>query len=268
MNISTQFTVMKSEACYVTPSMAKAWLQANTANRPVKKTIVKTYAHAMKRGEWKLSPQGISFSASGRLIDGQHRLMAILESGASVWVYVTSGAPDDAFDALDQGARRSYADISRLPKRVAEMRGYLARMLAGQSMVPTAVQINDLVPHSINEAAQRLIDAATFPRKGVGAAPSLGAAALRSMQGKSEWVIETYRAMIQLDFAALDPAPLSFLKQCLNGDDGSSNQRFARSWEAFDFAGRARKKIVLRDERLAAAEASEFIAALKSSERP
>lgn len=255
---------MRSELLMVSPDLAAMWLQANTNNRPVKASVVKTYAEAIKRGEWKTSPQGISFSVSGRLLDGQHRLMAICSCGLSAPIYVTYDVPDDAFEVLDQGARRSYADISRLPKRVAEMRGYLARMLCNNGIVPTAVQINALIPESFNGAAQRLIDGATFPRRGIGSAPSAAAAVLRSMQDHGEWVRATYRSMILLDFAALDPAPLSFLKQCINGDEGNSPQRFARAWEAFDFLGRARKKLIIRDVSISAAEAKAFITDLSA----
>lgn len=42
--------------------------------------VVKGFAEAMSRGEWMVTHQGIAFSSAGVLVDGQHRLAAVIEA--------------------------------------------------------------------------------------------------------------------------------------------------------------------------------------------
>ncbi|HEY5050458.1 MAG TPA: hypothetical protein VII50_06125, partial [Acidothermaceae bacterium] len=71
---------MRSKVQTITPAKAAEWLEANTTNRPVSRTVVRSFAEAMKRGEWIVTHQGIAFDVSGVLIDGQHRLAAVVEA--------------------------------------------------------------------------------------------------------------------------------------------------------------------------------------------
>lgn len=103
---------MNSSTITITPDLAREYLAKNIdKNRPIRKALVHAYAEQMKRGEWKITPQGISFDQKGRLIDGQHRLMAVIESGAKVPMYVTTGVPVDRMLMIDCGAKRTAADI-------------------------------------------------------------------------------------------------------------------------------------------------------------
>ena len=64
---------MKTEVIVVSPALAKKWLDKNTVNRRVYPSVVTGLVEAIERGEWICSHQGIAFSKSGRLLDGQHR---------------------------------------------------------------------------------------------------------------------------------------------------------------------------------------------------
>lgn len=63
----------------VSPSQAKKWLEQNKANRSVNKAKVKQMARDIKEGHWDSTHQGIAIASDGTLIDGQHRLLAIVE---------------------------------------------------------------------------------------------------------------------------------------------------------------------------------------------
>src|ERR1700759_5298586 len=99
---------MKSQLMLVSPEMAAVWLEANTKNRAVRLGWVRELAALIERGEFKLTHQGIAFSKTGRLLDGQHRLMAIVEADKAVSLMVTRDADEETFTALDIGARRSF----------------------------------------------------------------------------------------------------------------------------------------------------------------
>jgi hypothetical protein len=103
--------VVRSRVVTVTPQKAGEYLERNTANRPVSARTVREFAQAMRRGEWRVTHQGIAFDTTGALVDGQHRLAAIVEAGLPVEVTVFTEVPEGAFDVLDTGKRRNAADV-------------------------------------------------------------------------------------------------------------------------------------------------------------
>lgn len=98
----------------VTPGMAETWLGRNTRNRHLRKRIVGAYARDMAAGHWQVTGEAIKFDDNGKLIDGQHRLHAVIRSGVSVQMLVIRGLRQSAQDVLDTGARRSVADVLAL----------------------------------------------------------------------------------------------------------------------------------------------------------
>ena len=114
---------MKTDVILVTPEMAAGWLQRNKINRAVRKHAVDHYARQMRLGQWRLTHQGICIDADGNLVDGQHRLEAIVQSQVSVEMMVTvlSKTATALAMPLDTGMLRSYADILSIPKKHIEV---------------------------------------------------------------------------------------------------------------------------------------------------
>lgn len=102
---------MRSRVQTITPAKAQELLAANTSNRPVSKSTVRSFAEAMRRGDWLVTHQGIAFDTNGVLVDGQHRLAAIIEAETPVEVTVFTDVAPDSFDVLDTGKRRTAADV-------------------------------------------------------------------------------------------------------------------------------------------------------------
>lgn len=102
---------MKIEQIKITPELAEQYLAKNMKNRNVSKNRVLVYASDMKEGRWQLNPQAIVFSESGELIDGQHRLQAVITSGCTVEMLVMHGAPNESRDIIDSGKPRSAGDV-------------------------------------------------------------------------------------------------------------------------------------------------------------
>lgn len=98
----------------INPAIAASMLEHNNKNRPRKQTTVNAYARQMAEGLWALNGESIKLSVSGELLDGQHRLLAVIQSGATIQTYVARGLPDEAFHTLDTGIRRSAADTLAL----------------------------------------------------------------------------------------------------------------------------------------------------------
>lgn len=94
----------------ITPAMAQSWLKRNSGNRPLKQSHVLRLAKAIGAGGWKLTGDPIRFSETGKLIDGQHRLQAIVLADQPAQCVVMQGLSDDIFDVIDSGSVRSRAD--------------------------------------------------------------------------------------------------------------------------------------------------------------
>jgi hypothetical protein len=102
---------VRYERLFVTPEMAAEWLRANPTNRPIRKQRVAELVDAIRSGRWHENGQGIIFSKSGRMLNGQHRCLAICSSGIGVWMLVTNGVDDAAMPSIDDGAPRTLADV-------------------------------------------------------------------------------------------------------------------------------------------------------------
>lgn len=95
----------------VSPAKAEKWLEeANIGNRSLSIPHVERLARDMKAGAWGDTPEPIAFDSNGRLIDGQHRLAAVVKSGVTICFWVATNCHLDAQKYLDAGRRRSLAD--------------------------------------------------------------------------------------------------------------------------------------------------------------
>jgi len=106
--------MLSSEVATITPPMAEAWLARNKRNRHLAPWLVDRYAKAMGRGEWRLNGDPIRFDEVGDLLDGQHRLAAIVKSGITVESVVLRGIPAITQDTMDTGRKRTIADVLAL----------------------------------------------------------------------------------------------------------------------------------------------------------
>lgn len=108
---------LRSQWINVDPPLATKWLENNFRNRPVKEDVIAAYARDMLNGTWVATHQGVAFNDRDELIDGQHRLRAIVKSGCTVRMMVTFGLPSvidgkemTTMDCVDRGTPRSVAD--------------------------------------------------------------------------------------------------------------------------------------------------------------
>lgn len=101
---------MKTAVEVISPELAAKYLERNQNNRPLRARTVTRYASMMSKGQWMLTHEAIAFNTNGELTDGQHRLAAVTESGASVQFSVTRGVEPVSFEVIDSGVRRSLGD--------------------------------------------------------------------------------------------------------------------------------------------------------------
>lgn len=95
----------------ITPDMAREYLKANSMNRPLNDKTVNLYAQEMRAGNWKLNGEAICFGKNGALLNGQHRLSAIVKSGKEIQTMVVRGCDENAFITYDSGRLRRSSDV-------------------------------------------------------------------------------------------------------------------------------------------------------------
>lgn len=96
----------------ITPAVAAAMLSQNSKNRPLSRSHVEKLAASMTRGEWEVNGTTIKIADTGRLLDGQHRLTACVESGRPFDTLIVYGLPESSFSTIDQGIRaRNVSDV-------------------------------------------------------------------------------------------------------------------------------------------------------------
>ncbi len=110
---------MKTKLTKVTPDLARSWLKENTHNRNVRQSHVDFLAGEMKNGRWQVTHQGICIAEDGVLIDGQHRLLAVVQSGVPVEMMITHGAKGETQDVVDIGmSLRQIGDMLHLQDKL------------------------------------------------------------------------------------------------------------------------------------------------------
>jgi hypothetical protein len=122
----------------LTPKRAAELLEANTTNRPLSRPVVRAFAEAMRRGDWLITHQGIAFDVNGVLVDGQHRLAAIIEADLPIDVTVFTDVAEGTFDVPATGMIKSAAGaasylIEQANKRV-DLTGWFDGIVDGAGL--------------------------------------------------------------------------------------------------------------------------------------
>lgn len=105
------YFLMQCEIRTITPDEARTLLKNNSVNRPLIASQLASLEAELKRGGMQLTHQGIAVSSTGKLLDGQHRLHAIANTGISARMLYSWDLPDSVFSVLDSGSKRSASDV-------------------------------------------------------------------------------------------------------------------------------------------------------------
>ncbi|MBW3243400.1 hypothetical protein KUV57_12070 [Epibacterium sp. DP7N7-1] len=108
----------------VTPDMARQFLLFNTGNRSIQKNHIEVIKRDILNGNWMMNAQPICFTddpikpkgnETPRLLNGQHRLHAIISANVPIEVPIATGIPEAAFATFDTHAKRT---VRRMGVRV------------------------------------------------------------------------------------------------------------------------------------------------------
>lgn len=229
---------MKIEMVRITPEIARQYLEKNTGNRKRSERAVDLLASAMLAGEWVSNGDTIGFSG-GVLIDGQHRLSAIIKSGVDIDCIVVHDLPVNAYSTKDIGKRRTIADSLQIAGEVSTMR--LSSSVVTAMMIEDewnkGIQIHNSgrysfaqVSHYIESHPHCRSISAYSPDRYVGR-PSISSAlrilAANIGQDATEFVCRVF------DGVGLEQKnPAYILRETLLKHSGSGKTQLSKRWEA------------------------------------
>tara|TARA_R110002096_G_scaffold75451_1_gene178225 strand:- start:389 stop:1399 length:1011 start_codon:yes stop_codon:yes gene_type:complete len=134
------------------PDKAEEMLDNMYGNqRRINKSVVSKIATAMYQGEYiDAIANPIFISNTGKLLDGQHRLQAIVDCGRVINFLVVRGLPEKCFVYFDQNRPRAAKDALKArdvknPLKVAAVAKLIFQLIEGRTIVPRNEVIDRLV---------------------------------------------------------------------------------------------------------------------------
>ena len=228
--------MMEHQIMEVTPELAKAFLQKNTSNRAKRGRWISDLANMIQRGEWVTTHQGIAFAENGKLLDGQHRLEAIVLANKPVKMMVAINVPDDAFKVLDSGVKRTLADLTGMNQRTAEVCRVLSRIVSGGGQT-SAEQCLEIYNCGVGEVHDNLVEYCPSKIKLFGSALVRTAAVCLILDGHdAQYIKELYSNLCHQKFGNMPNIAQSFVRQANNGKINTTEKPdlLARSLKMFN----------------------------------
>ena len=111
MNARYSTDSVSMERIVLTPAMAERLLAGNTRNRAVIKSYLKNMEQVLVRNEWRFNGEPIIISSAGRVLDGQHRLIACVNTGVSIDTLLVRGVDESVFPTIDRGISRTVGNV-------------------------------------------------------------------------------------------------------------------------------------------------------------
>jgi hypothetical protein len=200
--MTTQININKAATgtYLITPTIAAQLLKLNTNNRRFRPAYSKSLADAMKRGEWLSTHQGIGISKAGVLLDGQHRLSAIIEANMTISMVVSTGIDNNAYQVIDIQEKRNMGDLTGMTDRVAAVCRLAASHILPRNDVRgrvSSAQANVLRYAGLEKLATELLTLCPTTKRFYTAAPQVLAACLLAQDNikQKDAIFATYAAI-------------------------------------------------------------------------
>ena len=243
-----QFTEMK-----IGPRLANKFLRSNSENnRKLSNGTVEKYARDMTMNRWDLTAEPIMVTQCGTLINGQHRLQAVVLSGKTVNFTLATVPDSSTFRVLDQGRVRNNSDILGTSNNVLVPLNQLLRGCAN---------IKSPTSHDLEIASNTEIGAALFEidslvkptgklwkNNGV-----RGACAVSIVSGaiSKDVAYETYRTISRKPIAEWPPLFVAFYqfvsehptRHALSSKICFTNEYFVRAYYCFENVNTSKTKL-------------------------
>lgn len=233
----------------ITPPIARMMLDSSAGNRSMRQWYVDLLAHAMRRGEWRVTSQGIGFDVLGHLNDAHHRLSACVQAGVSFDSVVVFGLRVDAYQVIDVGMKRTTGDLLNEPKDIADVIRLGCQYAIGNTK-PTIDQIIPFMDAGLGNAAWGLKNFHSSRCKYFASAPMKLAACITAMNGgDAGFVLDQYKALCTLDFDNMSSSAKALYRQVQSNKVRANDSRetLARGLRVFNKSKRDVSKIQISE---------------------
>lgn len=233
MNEYSNRKILSMECKKITPEGALKILENNKTNRDLSWKTVQLFAMDMKRGAWRKTHEAIALNSAGGIMDGQHRLWAIAESGCPQWFYVATYEGEDSAMMMpfDMGRSRSTSDITNIPRRDVAILKTMVRVLFSQAKMP-----NDMVLSLWQLFRDHLQAVEDLHVRTFTAAPVRAAIVLRHACGV-DWT-EQYSILVRRRFPEMNEITAALYNKLVDGGQEhggtASMMKFCHTWHASD----------------------------------
>jgi hypothetical protein len=252
---------MRFELVNVTPELAARYLQKNEGNRKLREQHSASLARAMEGGQYKLTHQAAALTKRGRLIDGQHRMRAIVLSGKTIPMWIAHDVPDDVFAVLDSGLpRKMHERLRSNPAKTAVCTSMFRLMVRTPKAQDYEIQLMlELFEKALDKWAEipKLVSKKGFTAGHSSALVLRLASAIHHKNtdevSRLQWLAEK---LTRSDMTGAPPVMHSFYRQLSEGvanlDLGVAplTDQFCRAWRAFDVDNEAVTKLQITDHSL------------------
>ena len=234
----------------ITPHKAKQYLALNRNIRRLNNVRVSEYKRLMEAGEFETTHQGIAFAIlDGALVDGQHRLTAIVESGKTIKMSVARGLTEDEVRVLDCGKVRGNDVRLGIDTRFATIVTLAAyqSLDAGRKPMPSELMC---MRDALQDSHDALMAACGACKKRLTTAPiRLGALLNMQTDVGREYVLVQYPALVRGDFDIQSPFVQAFYRRLAESDRRgmSKDAALATAYRVFDPQKKALRSVSHKD---------------------
>lgn len=95
---------------------ARRLMETNEDNRNLKRGVIDKINRDLINERYYLNGETIAISKTGKLLNGQHRLTSIIETGIPIRTWLIIGVPDEYKTTYDQGTAKTIADFLRMDR--------------------------------------------------------------------------------------------------------------------------------------------------------
>lgn len=244
---------MDTRIVAISPQMAKEWLSHGRPNRNICENHVSYLAREFSEGRGIPTNQAIALDRNLRIIDGQHRLTAIIDSNKTVELLVASNCDPSVIPAIDTGKPRSLFDIIGGNKHTVESCAWLVKNAMGSSRKIPSVYVEPVI-RILGSTFESIEAAARSNSKGRNVSTIRGVFGLRlhaTPDSLKEELLRQWTAFVNVDTPSMDTTTGSFLRRCLDvratSGGNLQNVRACIAWIAWNPYARNLQKIVLRN---------------------
>jgi hypothetical protein len=165
----------------ITPEVATILLNRKNTNRSIRLSQLRRLKRAIEKSRWQINGETIIFDHEGRLVEGQHRLQAVIDLQQTIWTLVVHGIDFERFKTMGQGAKRTAGDILGIQgvknaTNIAAALRWVYRYETGQMMNAHPDITDDELTDTLPQHAE-ILNSIPFGKKCQGiAAPGLATA--------------------------------------------------------------------------------------------